>query len=121
MGTDNYTENAMHQCVRGAAATARDLQFLLVNGWRKICRRTKSHDLLNVSSRSPFGTSNKTPLLVITGYARVLVQSDLALVQHIVERWPTAARIEFGRRVKQLLATHYAHVCARLIVFIVAT
>lgn len=58
---------------------------------------------------------------IFTGYARVLVQGDLAFVQHVVERGPAASRVEFRRRTEQVLATDDAHVLAILKVLVVDT
>lgn len=55
----------------------------------------------------------------LTGNAGVPVQRDLALVQHIVERRPAAARIELGLRAEQVLVAHDALVHARLVELVV--
>lgn len=57
---------------------------------------------------------------IITGYARVLVQSDLSLVQYIIESRPSTACIEFGARTEEFLATDYADVHSGLGVLVVA-
>lgn len=57
---------------------------------------------------------------IITGYARVLVQGDLSLVQYIIESRPSAACIEFGARTEEFLATDYADVHSGLSVLVVA-
>lgn len=56
----------------------------------------------------------------LTRNARISMQRDFTLVEHIVERRPAAARIEFGLGAEQLLVTHDALVqtfFVKLVVF----
>lgn len=64
--------------------------------------------------------TNRTPVSIITGYTRVLVQGDLSLVQYIIKSWPSAACVEFGARTEEFLATDYADVHPGLGVLVVA-
>lgn len=54
----------------------------------------------------------------ITCYAGVLVQGDLALIQHIVEGRPTTSCVEFRAGTEEFLAAHDADVGAHLAVLV---
>lgn len=74
-----------------------------------IARATSYQQTPNSNRNCPALTSN-------TG---VPVQRDLALVQHIVERRPAAARIVLCLRAEQVLVAHDALVHARLVELVV--